>query len=162
MGRDDAGLLEPSGGAPRTGEDPGTALHVVDDCGEADLQTGLCQPSPWHAPKAVAALPRSKDLLDPAANAVDRLIPGFKAHRFLQSLKTHLSSATLEDTYLLGRRFLLEELDWRLSQGYSSRRHRRSSGRLRPSRGFRGSPAKRSPGHRAVDERIPNRRRGAR
>src|ERR1700734_4035802 len=31
-------------------------------------------------------------------------------HRFLQSLKTHLSSATLQDTYLLGRRFLLEEL----------------------------------------------------
>jgi hypothetical chaperone protein len=31
-------------------------------------------------------------------------------HRFLQSLKTHLSSATLRDIYLLGRRFLLEEL----------------------------------------------------
>jgi hypothetical chaperone protein len=31
-------------------------------------------------------------------------------HRFLQSLKTHLSSATLQDTYLLGRRFLLEDL----------------------------------------------------
>src|ERR1700733_8778115 len=31
-------------------------------------------------------------------------------HRFLQSLKTHLSSATLQDVYLLGRRFLLEEL----------------------------------------------------
>jgi hypothetical chaperone protein len=31
-------------------------------------------------------------------------------HRFLQSLKTHLSSATLQDIYLLGRRFLLEEL----------------------------------------------------
>jgi hypothetical chaperone protein len=31
-------------------------------------------------------------------------------HRFLQSLKTYLSSATLLDVYLLGRRFLLEEL----------------------------------------------------
>ncbi|RBP16869.1 putative chaperone protein [Roseiarcus fermentans] len=31
-------------------------------------------------------------------------------HRFLQSLKTHLSSATLQDTYLLGQRFVLEEL----------------------------------------------------
>jgi hypothetical chaperone protein len=31
-------------------------------------------------------------------------------HRFLQSLKTHLSSASLQDIYLLGRRFLLEEL----------------------------------------------------
>src|ERR1700679_2348047 len=31
-------------------------------------------------------------------------------HRFLQSLKTPLSSATLKDIYLLGRRFLLEEL----------------------------------------------------
>jgi hypothetical chaperone protein len=31
-------------------------------------------------------------------------------HRFVQSLKTHLSSATLQDAYLLGRRFLLEEL----------------------------------------------------
>jgi hypothetical chaperone protein len=31
-------------------------------------------------------------------------------HRFLQSFKTHLSSATLQDVYLLGRRFLLEEL----------------------------------------------------
>ena len=31
-------------------------------------------------------------------------------HRFLQSLKTHLSSATLQDTYLLGRRFLLKEM----------------------------------------------------
>jgi hypothetical chaperone protein len=26
-------------------------------------------------------------------------------HRFLQSLKTHVSSATFQDTYLLGRRF---------------------------------------------------------
>ncbi len=31
-------------------------------------------------------------------------------HRFLQSLKTHLSSAAFQDTYLLGRRFRLEEL----------------------------------------------------
>ena len=31
-------------------------------------------------------------------------------HRFLQSLKTHLSSTTLQDIYLLGRRFRLDEL----------------------------------------------------
>ena len=63
------------------GENPGTALDVVDDCAEANLQTGLCQPSPSHAPKAIAALPCSKDLLDAAANAVDWLIPGFKARQ---------------------------------------------------------------------------------
>ena len=34
-----------------------------------------------HGPKAVAALPRSKDLLDAAANAVERLIPGVKARQ---------------------------------------------------------------------------------
>jgi hypothetical protein len=48
---------------------------------EADLQTGLWQPSPPHAPMPVAALPRSKDLFDAAANPVDRLIPGFKARQ---------------------------------------------------------------------------------
>ncbi len=74
-------LPEPLAVSSGRGENPGTALDVVDDCDEADLQTGLCQPPPSHAPKAVAALPRSKDLLDAAANAVDRLIPGFKARQ---------------------------------------------------------------------------------
>ena len=76
MGRDGAlifrSLLAVSSGR---GENPGAGLDVVDDCGEADLQTGLRQPSPSHASKAVAALPGSKDLLNAAANAVDRLIP---------------------------------------------------------------------------------------
>ena len=53
----------------------GTALHVVDDCRETDLQTGLRESAPSHVRKAVAAFPRSKDLLNP----VDRPIPGLKA-----------------------------------------------------------------------------------
>jgi hypothetical protein len=72
------------------GENPGTALDVAHDCGEADLQTDFRQSSPSHAPKTVAALPRSKDLLDAAANAVDRLIPSLKARNVSASSRPHM------------------------------------------------------------------------
>jgi hypothetical protein len=43
------------------GENPGAAFDIISDGGEADLQTRLCEPSPAHASKAVASLPRSED-----------------------------------------------------------------------------------------------------
>jgi hypothetical protein len=60
--------------------------------------------SPSHAPNAVAALPGSKDLLDAAANAMDRLIPGLKARqRFslilsILTVKRLWRASSFEDT----------------------------------------------------------------
>ena len=43
-------------------------------------------------------------------NALKRALDGDGEHRFLQSLKTHLSSKAFQDTRLFGKRYLLEEL----------------------------------------------------
>ena len=51
------------------------ALEVVGDRGEVDLGGSFGEISPSHPTKAVTALPGSKDLLDPATHAMDRLIP---------------------------------------------------------------------------------------
>lgn len=51
------------------------ALEDLGDCGEVDLDGGFGEASPSHSSKAVATLPSSQDLLDPAPNAVDRLVP---------------------------------------------------------------------------------------
>ena len=43
-------------------------------------------------------------------DALSRALEADSEHRFLQSLKTYLSSRAFEDTRLLGRRFALDEL----------------------------------------------------
>src|SRR3984957_11289637 len=63
------------------GENPGAAFDIISDGGEADLQTRLCEPSPAHASKAVASLPRSEDFFDAATNAVDRPVPSLKTRQ---------------------------------------------------------------------------------
>jgi len=55
-----------------------TSLHVVGDGGEADLHGGLGKPAPAHASKTIASLPGAEDLLDPATDAMDRLVPGIE------------------------------------------------------------------------------------
>src|ERR1700735_4671654 len=93
-------------------------------------------------------------------DALLRAMEIYADHRFLQSLKTHLSSATLKDIYLLGRRFLLEELVGVFLKDILPA----GIGDLPVVCGrpvvFAGA-AERSPGDRAVDERVPERRRGA-
>jgi len=57
-------------------DDLQTAFHIIGDGGKADLNAGLGKPSPSHPAKAVASFPCAEDLLDPATNAVDRLVKG--------------------------------------------------------------------------------------
>ena len=60
------------------------ALEVVGDGGEIDLDGGFGETSPSHPAQAVAALPCTEDLLDPAPNPMDRLVPFFElAQRLL-------------------------------------------------------------------------------
>ena len=66
------------------GEDVEGALEVVGDGGEVDLDGGFGETSPSHAAQAVRTLPCSEDLLNPAANAMDRLVPFMElSQRFL-------------------------------------------------------------------------------
>ena len=66
------------------------ALEIVGDGGEVDLDGGFGETSPSHSAQAVAALPRSEDLLDPAAHTMDRLVPFVKlAQRFLLVTTPH-------------------------------------------------------------------------
>jgi hypothetical protein len=59
------------------------ALEVVGDGGEMDLDGSFGETSPSHSTKAVAALSGSENLLDPAAHAMDRLVPFMElAQRF--------------------------------------------------------------------------------
>jgi len=51
------------------------ALEVVGDGVEADLGGGFGEASPSHSAQAIAALPCSEDLPDPASHAMDGLIP---------------------------------------------------------------------------------------
>ena len=49
-----------------------------------DLAGGFGDPAPSHPAQAVASFPGSEDFLDPAADPVDRLVPGFElCQRFL-------------------------------------------------------------------------------
>lgn len=50
-------------------------FEVVGDGGEVDLASGFGNPAPSHLPEAIASFPCSKDLLDPPAHPVDRLVP---------------------------------------------------------------------------------------
>ncbi|PYE29998.1 hypothetical protein C8J37_12817 [Rhizobium sp. PP-WC-1G-195] len=43
------------------------------------MNAGLGKPSPSHPAETVASFPCAKDLLDPATNALDRLIKSLKA-----------------------------------------------------------------------------------
>ena len=70
------------------GENPGAAFDIISDGGEADLQTRLCEPSPAHASKAVASLPRSEDFFDAATNAVDRPVPSPKTRQRFRLVST--------------------------------------------------------------------------
>src|SRR3712207_2487543 len=42
---------------------------------ETDLQGCLGQPAPSHAPRTAAPLPGTEDLLDPAVDALDGMVP---------------------------------------------------------------------------------------
>ena len=55
-------------------------------------------------------LPNEKIAHLSGPTALERALDIESDHRYLQSLKTYLGSAAFEDTYLLGRRYLLEEL----------------------------------------------------
>ncbi len=61
-----------------SGNDLQTSFDVVGDGGEADLHGGLGKPAPSHAWKTIASLPGAEDLLDPATDAMDRLVPGIE------------------------------------------------------------------------------------
>ena len=68
------------------------ALEVVGDGGEVDLDGGFGETSPSHSAQAVAALPCTEDLLDPAPHPMDRLVPFFElAQRFLFVPAPHAS-----------------------------------------------------------------------
>ena len=54
--------------------------------------------------------PRSRISHVSGPDALSRALEADSEHRFLQSLKTYLSSRAFEDTRLLGRRFALDEL----------------------------------------------------
>lgn len=66
-------------------DDPQTPFHIVGDGCEADLNAFFSKPSPSHPAKAVASFPSSEDLLDPASNAVDRLVEGLKARQWISA-----------------------------------------------------------------------------
>lgn len=51
------------------------ALEVLGDGGEADLDGGFGEASLSHPAQAIAAFPCTENLLDPPADAMDRLIP---------------------------------------------------------------------------------------
>jgi hypothetical protein len=57
-------------------EDVGGSAEVVGDGGEGELEGGFREAAPSRAPEAVAAFPPSEDLLDPAADALDRTVSG--------------------------------------------------------------------------------------
>lgn len=53
-------------------------FQIVGDGGQANLNAFLCKPSPSHLAQAVASFPCPEDFLDPAADTVDRLVPGIE------------------------------------------------------------------------------------
>lgn len=71
-------------------QDGQCALEVATDSGQVDLNGGFGEASPPHSAKAVASLPCSEDLLNPAALAMDRLVPFMKfTQRFLLVAAPH-------------------------------------------------------------------------
>ncbi len=54
------------------------AFRNVGDGGEMDLDGGFGEAAPSQSAQAVASLPGSENLLDPAAHAMDRLVPCVK------------------------------------------------------------------------------------
>ncbi len=60
-------------------QDVSGSFEVVGDGGQAGLQRGFGEASPSHASKTVRAFPGAEDLLDPAADLVDRAVPCGKA-----------------------------------------------------------------------------------
>ena len=60
------------------GNDLHAPFHIVGDGGQANLNACFCQPSPPHPAQAVASFPCPEDLLDPTADAMDRLVPGIE------------------------------------------------------------------------------------
>ena len=84
------------------GENPGAAFDIISDGGEADLQTRLCEPSPAHASKAVASLPRSEDFFDAATNAVDRPVSSLKTRQRFRLVSTPHAGRSDAQTAALG------------------------------------------------------------
>lgn len=56
---------------------PGS-LEIACNGGEVDLDGGFGEAPPSHSSQTVAAFPGPEDLLDPGANAMDRLVPGIE------------------------------------------------------------------------------------
>ena len=112
------------------GENPGAAFDIISDGGEADLQTRLCEPSPAHASKAVASLPRSEDFFDAATNAVDRPVPSLKTRQRFRLVSTPHAGRSDAQTAALGLdglakslspiRAVGEYLAWLVRQGLRS------------------------------------------
>ena len=112
------------------GENPGAAFDIISDGGEADLQTRLCEPSPAHASKAVASLPRSEDFFDAATNAVDRPVPSLKTRQRFRLVSTPHAGRSDAQTAALGVdglakslspiRAVGEYLAWLVRQGLRS------------------------------------------
>src|SRR5271156_2076915 len=112
------------------GENPGAAFDIISDGGEADLQTRLCEPSPAHASKAVASLPRSEDFFDAATNAVDRPVPSLKTRQRFRLVSTPHAGHSDAHTAALGLdglakslspiRAVCEYLAWLVRQGLRS------------------------------------------
>ncbi len=59
----------------REGENIHRALELAGDGSEMNLDGGFGKTSPSYSAQAIASLPCPEDLLDPAAHAMDRLIP---------------------------------------------------------------------------------------
>lgn len=59
-------------------DDRSGALEIVGYGGEVDLNGRFSEATPWHSPQTVAAFPGPENLLDPGANAMDRLVPGIE------------------------------------------------------------------------------------
>ena len=108
----------------------GAAFDIISDGGEADLQTRLCEPSPAHASKAVASLPRSEDFFDAATNAVDRPVPSLKTRQRFRLVSTPHAGRSDAQTAALGLdglaknlspiRAVGEYLAWLVRQGLRS------------------------------------------
>ena len=94
------------------------------------MQTRLCEPSPAHASKAVASLPRSEDFLDAATNAVDRPVPSLKTRQRFRLVSTPHAGRSDAQTAALGLdglakslspiRAVGEYLAWLVRQGLRS------------------------------------------
>lgn len=57
------------------GENIHSAFEIAGDGGQVDLDGDFGETSPSHSSEAIASLPCSEGLLDPAPDAMDRLIP---------------------------------------------------------------------------------------